>query len=100
MKDLQEAGVPAGAVLDAGEVVNDPQLASLGFFVSLTHAEAGTHVGPRFAARLSLTPATMRRPAATMGEHNDYAALDLAEISRSDYMTLVQAGVIRTTPPE
>ena len=42
----------------------------------------------------------MRRPAATMGEHNDYAALDLAEISRSDYMTLVQAGVIRTTPPE
>jgi crotonobetainyl-CoA:carnitine CoA-transferase CaiB-like acyl-CoA transferase len=100
MKDLQEAGVPAGAVLDAGEVVNDPQLASLGFFVSLTHAEAGTHVWPRFAARLSLTPATMRRPAATMGEHNDYAALDLAEISRSDYMTLVQAGVIRTTPPE
>ena len=100
MKDLQEAGVPAGAVLDAADVVDDPQLASVGFFVPLTHAEAGTHVWPRFAARLSLTPPTMRRPAATMGEHNEYAALDLAEISQSEYMTLLNAGVMRTMPPE
>tara|TARA_B110000014_G_C19510505_1_gene275106 strand:- start:306 stop:434 length:129 start_codon:yes stop_codon:yes gene_type:complete len=42
----------------------------------------------------------MRRPAATMGEHNEYAALDLAEISQSEYMTLLNAGVMRTMPPE
>ena len=100
MEDLQGVGVPAGAVLDAGDVVNDPQLASVDFFVPLTHPEAGTHVWPRFAGRLSLTPATMRRPAATMGEHNDYAALHLAEISKSDYAALINDGVIRTTPPE
>ena len=100
MKDLQKLGVPAGAVFDASDVVNDPQLASLSFFVPLAHPEAGTHVWPRFAARLSLTPATLRRPAATMGEHNDYVAFDLAQITQSEYMSLVEAEVIRTTPPE
>ena len=42
----------------------------------------------------------MRRHAATMGEHNDYAALDLAEIETSHYVMLLEAGVIRATPPE
>ncbi|HJM00266.1 MAG TPA: CoA transferase, partial [Acidimicrobiales bacterium] len=100
MKALQAAGVPAGAVFDAGNVVNDPQLESVEFFVPLAHPEAGTHVWPRFAARLSLTPATMRRHAATMGEHNDYAALELAEIEPAHYTTLLETGVVRTTPPE
>ena len=96
---LQNAGVPAGAVFDAADVVNDPQLESLAFFVPLTHPEAGTHVWPRFAARLELTPATMRRAAATMGEHNEYAFLELAELSRSKYDALLEQGIVRTEPP-
>jgi crotonobetainyl-CoA:carnitine CoA-transferase CaiB-like acyl-CoA transferase len=96
---LQTAGVPAGAVFDAADVVNDPQLQSLAFFVPLSHPVAGTHVWPRFAARLELTPATMRRAAGTMGEHNEYAALDLAELSRSQYEALLKQGIVRTEPP-
>jgi hypothetical protein len=42
----------------------------------------------------------MRRHAATMGEHNDYAALELAEIEPAHYTTLLETGVVRTTPPE
>ena len=99
MTALQIAGVPAGAVFDAADVVNDPQLQSIGFFVPLSHPVAGTHVWPRFAARLELTPATMRRAAATMGEHNEYAALDLAELSRSQYEALLKQGIVRTEPP-
>ncbi|MED5541773.1 MAG: CoA transferase [Actinomycetota bacterium] len=99
MMVLQNAGVPAGAVFDAADVVNDPQLESLAFFVPLTHPEAGTHVWPRFAARLELTPATMRRAAATMGEHNEYAFLELAELSRSKYDALLEQGIVRTEPP-
>ena len=99
MMELQAAGVPAGAVFDAADVVNDPQLESTQFFVPLAHPEAGTHVWPRFAARLALTPATMRRPAATMGQHNDFAALQLAELDNDTYSALLNSGVIRTTPP-
>jgi crotonobetainyl-CoA:carnitine CoA-transferase CaiB-like acyl-CoA transferase len=99
MVALQTAGVPAGAVFDAADVVNDPQLQSLAFFVPLSHPEAGTHVWPRFAARLELTPATMRQAAGTMGEHNEYAALDLAELSRSHYEALLKQGIVRTEPP-
>tara|TARA_B100002049_G_scaffold36824_2_gene24217 strand:+ start:4458 stop:6737 length:2280 start_codon:yes stop_codon:yes gene_type:complete len=100
MNALQAAGVPAGAVFDAADVVNDPQLESLEFFVPLTHPEAGTHLWPRFAARLELTPATMRKAAATMGEHNEYAALQLAELDRSRYDALLIEGTVRTEPPE
>ena len=98
--ELQEAGVPSGAVFDAADVVNDPQLNNIKFFVPLEHPEAGVHVWPRFAARLALTPATMRRPAATMGEHNEFAALQLAEMDSSTYSALLDSGVLRTTPPE
>ena len=100
MMALQAAGVAAGAVFDAADVAHDPQLESLAVFVPLTHPEAGTHAWPRFAARLKLTPATMRRPAATMGEHNEYAALELAGVSPSHYDALLQQGIIRTEPPE
>ena len=100
MNALQAAGVPAGAVFDAADVVNDPQLESLEFFVPLTHPEAGTHLWPRFAARLELTPATMRKAAATMGEHNEYAALQLAELDRSRDDALLIEGTVRTEPPE
>jgi benzylsuccinate CoA-transferase BbsF subunit len=99
MVALQTAGVPAGAVFDAADVVNDPQLQSLAFFVPLSHPAAGTHVWPRFAARLELTPATMRQAAGMMGEHNEYAALELAELSRSHYEALLKQGIVRTEPP-
>ena len=42
----------------------------------------------------------MRSPAATMGEHNEYAALELAGVSPSHYDALLQQGIIRTEPPE
>ena len=66
----------------------------------MAHDEAGTHVWPRFAARLSLTPATMRRSAPTMGEHNEYAALELAGLDEREYERLIDLGVLRITPPE
>ncbi|MCP5026366.1 MAG: CoA transferase [Actinomycetia bacterium] len=99
MSLLQAAGVPAGAAHDAGEVMNDPQLAAIGFFAELEHADAGTHPWPRFPVRLSATPATMRSAAALMGEHNEYAACDLAGYTPEQYQTLLENGIVRTTPP-
>ncbi len=99
MHALQAAGVPAGAVLDAADVMQDPQLTAVGFFHELDHPDAGTHRWPRFPGRLSVTPATMRRPAPLMGEHNEYAARILAGYGQDRYASLVERGILRTEPP-
>ncbi|MCP3855084.1 MAG: CoA transferase [Actinomycetia bacterium] len=99
MARLQAAGVPAGAVHDAAEVVNDPQLAAIDFFAVLEHAEAGPHPWPRLPVRLSATPATMRHAAALMGENNEYAVCELAGYTAEQYRTLLDQGIVRTTPP-
>ncbi len=95
----QSAGVPAGAVLDALDVVHDPQLAAAEFFHELTHPDVGTHRWPRFPGGLSRTLATMRRPAPLMGEHNEYATRTLAGYSDQQYRSLVNQGILRTEPP-
>ncbi len=99
MVRLQAAGVPAGAVHDASDVVGDPQLAAIDFFAALDHADAGTHPWPRLPLRLSATPATMRHAAALMGENNEYAVCELAGYSPEQYRALVAQGIVRTTPP-
>lgn len=99
MHELQEAGVPAGAVLDAADVVHDPQLAAAGFFHDLAHPDAGTHRWPGFPGRLSRTPATMRRSAPLMGEHNEYATRTIAGYSDRQYQSLLNRGILRTEPP-
>ena len=99
MTRLQAAGVPAGAVLAAPDVHRDPQLEAIGYFVELDHPVAGTHPWPRFPGRLSLTPATMRSAAPLMGQHNEYAARDLAGFDEAHYRALVDGGVVRDGPP-
>ncbi len=96
---LQEAGVPAGAALAAPEIMGDPQLEAVGMFRELDHVEAGAHRWPRLPIRLSATPATLRRPAALMGEDNEYVALELAGLEDHAYRALLDAGIVRDEPP-
>jgi len=98
-RQLQDTGVPAGELLDAPQIMADPQLAAVDFFVELDHADAGAHLWPRFPGRLFGTPATLRRPAALMGEHNRYAVCDLAGRDEDAYEALVESGVVRIDPP-
>ena len=100
MFQLQEIGVPAGAVNDASNVMEDLNLDFNKFFSKLDHPQAGSHFWPRFACRLSLTPATMRAAAPSMGQHNHYAACDLAGLSDTEYEELVILKILRTKPPE
>ncbi|MGE0728965.1 MAG: CoA transferase [Acidimicrobiia bacterium] len=96
---LQRIGVPAAPVTDAAEVLADPQLSAADAFVALEHPAAGTHRWPRLAVRLERTPATYRRPAPRLGEHNvevltECAGLDAATIGR-----LLERGVLAIRPP-
>lgn len=98
MSRLQALGVPAGAALAAPEIMADEQLAAVDFFVAVDQAAAGLHDWPRFPARLSKTPATLRHHAALMGEHNAYAVCELAGYDDEQYRSLLADGTVRAEP--
>ena len=68
---LMSGGIPVGAINTIDRVVAHPQVIARGALVECEHPIAGKVrvVGP--PARLSETPAGVRRPAPRLGEHTD-----------------------------
>lgn len=67
---LQEAGVPAGKVQDARDLVEaDPQLAARGAFVAVPHATLGTQSFDRFPGTFSGVDLDPYRASPAFGEH-------------------------------
>lgn len=99
MDILQQAGIPAGPVLDAKELVEDPHLNERGLFEMVTHPEAGTHPYIGMYARLSKTPGSIRLPAPCLGEHNQHVFRELLGLSQEEITSLEEEGIIGTDPP-
>jgi crotonobetainyl-CoA:carnitine CoA-transferase CaiB-like acyl-CoA transferase len=77
VKRLEEAGVPAGPVLDYAQVLDgDPQVTAREMVIEMDHPEAGPLKALGFPVKLSRTPASIRRPPPLLGEHT---AVVLAE---------------------
>ena len=68
---LNEAGVPAGPVLDMRGVVSDPQVQAREMLVELPHPEVGTFRTTGLPVKLSRTPGELERPPPLHGEHTD-----------------------------
>jgi benzylsuccinate CoA-transferase BbsF subunit len=84
MQRLQEAGVAAGVVQDAHDLLDyDPQLRHRGHYRLLNHPVTGPtlYMGPAF--QLSATPARLR-PAPCLGEHNAYVYGQLLGMSAEE----------------
>ncbi len=97
--DLQRVGVAAAAVLDAGGVMADPHLDARHAFAELEQPEVGRFTTPLTPASLSLTPAVIRRPAPTLGQHNREVLKSDVGIDDERLASLAEAGVIATEPP-
>jgi len=71
LEALDAAGIPAGPILDLPGAIGSPQALALGIRVPLTHPRLGPvdQVAPPF--ELSATPASIRTPPPTLGEHTD-----------------------------
>jgi len=80
MKVLAGAGVPCGAVLDTGEVLEDPHLRARDMIVELDHPVRGRHVTVGNPIKLSASPAHITR-APLLGEHRRQV---LAELGYTD----------------
>ncbi len=78
MEQLQAAGIPAGVVQNARDLLeSDEHMKARGYYVYLDHVEAGhtAYDGPPFV--LSKTPGVLRSPAPCLGEHNDYVCREI-----------------------
>lgn len=100
MRILQEASIACGPVLNGREVLNDPHLNSRGFFVKISHPEAGTHPYAGVPIRLSKSPASFRLPAPCMGEHNRDVLDGLLGLTDGEIADLEEKKVIGDRPPD
>jgi crotonobetainyl-CoA:carnitine CoA-transferase CaiB-like acyl-CoA transferase len=98
MRILQAHGVPAGAVLTAGEVIADPHLESRTFWDAVNHPEAGTYRQVTTPWRLSKHPRRATSPAPGLGEHNGYVLGELLGLSAQEIAGLEAQGIIGTQP--
>jgi crotonobetainyl-CoA:carnitine CoA-transferase CaiB-like acyl-CoA transferase len=97
---LWDAGVPVGRVLLGHEQADVPQLTERGFFEPLTHPVLGEALYARFPIRLSGGPERHhRRPAPTLGEHNDEILSGWLGLAPEAIEKLAVDGIIGMRPP-
>jgi benzylsuccinate CoA-transferase BbsF subunit len=92
---LQAAGVPAGPVEDAADVVQrDPQLQARGHWVRLEHPEMGETLYNAPPFRLTGTPATLTRPAPMLGQHTEEICREVLGLDDAEIARLAAEGVL------
>ncbi|MCU1449861.1 MAG: L-carnitine dehydratase/bile acid-inducible protein [Acidimicrobiales bacterium] len=91
-EQLVAAGVPAGTVVPARDVVDNPQLRHRGLFEVEDHPVTGSHQIPGLPFRFSRIERWVTRRSPTLGEHNDEV---LGEVATADEVRHLRAkGVI------
>ena len=98
---LQEAGVPAGPVLDLREVNMDRHVKARGFLEKVQYPPArdmGTRTIIGRPWRLSGMPISVRSHAPTLGEHNRDVIQGILGYGDEQYAELERAGTIGTVP--
>ncbi len=98
MAVLQEAGVPAGAVLKVPELFEDPQYAARGYFPQVTHPEAGTFPTLGVWAKFSKNPGYITRGGPMLGEHNEQVFRSLLGLSLREMEELLAQDIISADP--
>ena len=91
---LKAAGVPCGSVRDLQELFADPQMAARAMIAEVDHTTLGALrvLGTPF--KLSGTPASIRRPPPTLGEHTQSVLTNDLGRTRDDLAALQAAGVV------
>ncbi len=89
MEKMQNAGVPAGAVLDTGELIRDPHLRKRGMFVPVQHPKRGEVVVPGWPVHMSGSnvPVTC---GPLLGEHTEQVLADWVSMNKDEIAEYVK----------
>ena len=77
LETLHDAGVPAGKVYTAADMVADPHFAAREALVTLAHPDLGEFPMQNVVPHLSDTPGAVRDVGPALGEHTDAVYADL-----------------------
>jgi len=93
MAVLGKAGVPCGATLDTGEVLDDPHLNARGQIHTIDHATRGRFRLPGCPVHLSASEAPTSPPPLA-GQHTAEVLAEVLGLSKDDVKDLQQRGVV------
>jgi crotonobetainyl-CoA:carnitine CoA-transferase CaiB-like acyl-CoA transferase len=93
MRIIGAGGIPAGAVLDTGELLNDPSFEQRGIIQTVDHPTAGPYKMAAFPVRFSGRPPPVR-PAPLLGANTDEVLRDWLDVGADDLGALRDAGAI------
>ena len=97
MQQLQAAGIPAGAVMDGPELLDDPQLRARGALLGQDRPGVGIKHYPGQPYRFrNVSPPNQRAP--LLGEHNVEVLTGLAGLSEDQLAELIAADVVGFEP--
>jgi formyl-CoA transferase len=93
MQRLGAAGIPAGAVLDTAELLNDPTFEQRRIMQTVQHPAHGAFKMPAWPVRFSGEPSTVR-PAPLLGQHNAEVLQDWLALTPEQVQALKAEGAI------
>ena len=99
MERLQRSGVPAGAVLNAKELVENPHLESRGFMVAAQAPEGGVYPMPGTTMTVDGRKRQVWCAAPYRGEHNRTVLKELLGLSDAQIDALRDAGALVEDAP-
>lgn len=94
LERLRQAGVPAGKIYRAKDMLDDPHYQARKAIVEVDHPVLGPFPMQNVAPRLSETPGSVRAVGPELGEHNDEVYGGLLDLKAEAIEALVQRGVI------
>lgn len=89
MEKLQNAGVPAGAVLDTAELTADPHLRKRGMFAPVHHPERGEIWMPGWPVKMSASNVEVKC-APMLGQDTEDVLADWAGLSKDEIKEYVK----------
>ncbi len=96
MRQLQGPGVAAATVRPPYDLLTDPHLLERRFWTWIDRPFVGSHPQPAPAYRWDGKSFPAKRPAPTLGQHNEEVLRELLGLSTTEIASLSQAGVIGT----
>ena len=93
MKLIGEAGVPAGAVFDTVELMNEPSLVERGIMQTIEHPTTGKVKMPAWPVRFDGSPAKVK-PSPLLGQHSAEVLSSWLGMSAGEVDGLKQDGIV------
>ncbi|MGC2200284.1 MAG: CoA transferase, partial [Stellaceae bacterium] len=92
MRLIGAAGVPAGAVLDTGDLLGEPSFAARGIIQTMRHPQGELRM-PTFPVRFDGSPPPVK-PAPLLGEHTAEVFGDWLGMNTADVEALRSEGIV------